>query len=141
MRPTWDETFLDVALIMARRATCDRAKVGAVLARDNGIITTGYNGSPAGFPHCDDDDHLMVDGHCVRTIHAERNALIWAARLGICVEGATMYLTHSPCLQCMLLMVQAQIKRVVFLDEYRYDPLVWDAATRAGIQMEWFGRS
>jgi dCMP deaminase len=121
-RPTWDEYFLDIAFSVAERSTCDRAHVGAVLVRDKRILSTGYNGSPAGLPHCDEVGHLMVDGHCVRTLHAEQNAIIQSALHGVSSEGATAYVTHQPCLTCAKMLINAGVTRVVYagsyLDEY-----------------------
>lgn len=117
-RPTWDEYFLDIAFSVAERSTCDRAHVGAVLVRDKRILATGYNGSPAGLPHCDEAGHLMVDGHCVRTLHAEQNAIIQAALHGISSEGATAYVTHQPCLTCAKMLINAGIRRVVYAGNY-----------------------
>ena len=115
VRPTWDEYFLAVARVAASRATCDRASVGAVIvSRDNRILSTGYNGSPPGEPHCDDAGHLMEDGHCQRTIHAETNAIAWAARVGVSLMGARLYIWSSshhttPCRECMKVVKAAGI--------------------------------
>lgn len=109
---------MDVALIAARRATCDRAQVGCVLALNNRIVATGYNGSLSGTPHCDDVGHLLVDGHCVRTVHAEANALADAAARGAAVSGSTAYCTHSPCHYCLKLLLAAGIRRVVYNSPY-----------------------
>ena len=117
-RPTWDEYFLDIAFSVAERSTCDRAHVGAVLVRDKRILATGYNGSPAGLPHCDEVGHLMVDGHCVRTLHAEQNAIIQCALHGVSSEGATAYVTHQPCLTCAKMLINAGIERVVYAGSY-----------------------
>ena len=117
-RPTWDEYFTDIAFVVAQRSTCDRAHVGAVLVRDRRILTTGYNGAPAGLPHCDEVGHLMVDGHCVRTLHAEQNALIQAALHGVGTEGATAYVTHQPCLTCAKMLINAGTRRVVYAGNY-----------------------
>ena len=117
-RPTWDEYFLDIAFSVAERSTCDRAHVGAVLVRDKRILATGYNGSPAGLPHCDEAGHLMVDGHCVRTLHAEQNAIIQSALHGVSSEGATAYVTHQPCLTCAKMLINAGIQRVVYAGNY-----------------------
>jgi dCMP deaminase len=121
-RPTWDEYFLDIAFSVAERSTCDRAHVGAVLVRDKRILATGYNGSPAGLPHCDEAGHLLVDGHCVRTLHAEQNVIIQSALHGVSSEGATAYVTHQPCLTCAKMLINAGVLRVVYagnyLDEY-----------------------
>ncbi|MCC6169414.1 MAG: cytidine/deoxycytidylate deaminase family protein [Caldilineaceae bacterium] len=120
-RPTWDEYFMDIAFAVAERSTCDRAHVGAVLVRDRRILTTGYNGAPAGLPHCDDVGHLMVDGHCVRTLHAEQNAIIQAALHGVSISGAAAYVTHHPCLTCAKMLINAGIKRVVYAGNYPDD--------------------
>lgn len=117
-RPTWDEYFMEIAFTVAERSTCDRAHVGAVLVRDRRMLATGYNGAPAGLPHCDDVGHLMIDGHCVRTLHAEQNAIIQAALHGIGTEGATAYVTHQPCLTCAKMLINAGIRRVVFAGNY-----------------------
>ena len=120
-RPSWDEYFMDIAFTVASRSTCDRAHVGAVLVRDRRILATGYNGSPAGLPHCDEVGHLMVDGHCVRALHAEQNAIIQAALHGISTEGATAYVTHQPCLTCAKMLINAGIHRVVYAGNYPDD--------------------
>lgn len=117
-RPSWDEYFLQIAFTVAQRSTCDRAHVGCVLVRDRRILTTGYNGAPAGLPHCDDVGHLLVDGHCVRTLHAEQNALIQAALHGVGTEGATAYVTHQPCLTCAKMLINAGVRRVVYAGNY-----------------------
>jgi len=117
-RPSWDEYFTQIAFTVAQRSTCDRAHVGCVLVRDRRILTTGYNGSPAGLPHCDDAGHLMVDGHCVRTLHAEQNAIIQAALHGISIQNATAYVTHQPCLTCAKMLINAGIRRVVYAGAY-----------------------
>lgn len=117
-RPSWDDYFLQIAFTVAQRSTCDRAHVGCALVRDRRILTTGYNGAPAGLPHCDDVGHLLVDGHCVRTLHAEQNALIQAALHGVGTEGATAYVTHQPCLTCAKMLINAGIRRVVYAGHY-----------------------
>jgi dCMP deaminase len=109
---------MQIAFTVAQRSTCDRAHVGAVLVRDRRILTTGYNGSPAGLPHCDDAGHLMIDGHCVRTLHAEQNAIIQAALHGVSIQGATAYVTHQPCLTCAKMIINAGIQRVIYAGDY-----------------------
>lgn len=113
--------FMIVAATMALRATCNRAKVGAVLVRDRRIISVGYNGPPSGQPHCIDVGCEIDEntGGCLRSIHAEANAILWAARNGIAVEGATLYTTYHPCLYCARIIHGAAIPRVVYLEEYR----------------------
>ena len=122
IRPSWDEYFLGLVDEVAQRATCDRGRSGGVIARDRRIITTGYVGSPAGLPHCDEAGHLLKtvedEGgerrqHCVRTIHAEQNAVCQAARFGTSLEGATLYCTMEPCRACAMLIINCGIVRVV----------------------------
>ncbi len=117
-RPSWDDYFMGITCQVARRSTCDRARVGAVVVKDRRILTTGYNGAPAGLPHCDDVGHLMIGGHCVRTLHAEQNAIIQAALHGVSVAGGTMYVTHQPCLTCAKMIINAGIRRVVYAGQY-----------------------
>ena len=113
-RPSWDEYFMRIAREVATRATCLRRSVGAVIVRDRRILSTGYNGSPPGQPHCYEVGCLMEDGRCIRTLHAEQNALIQAALHGVSTEGATLYGTCRPCHVCARMIVGAGIRRVVF---------------------------
>jgi dCMP deaminase len=117
-RPSWDEIFLEICDVVAKRSTCDRKNVGAVLVRDNRIIATGYNGSIAGLSHCDDVGHDMEEGHCVRTIHSEINVIAQAARLGIATDRAVLYCNTLPCLHCFKTIIAAGIKKVIYRDEY-----------------------
>src|SRR5688500_11222694 len=96
-RASWDAYFMNIALAVATRSTCARKHVGAVIVRDKTILSTGYNGSVRGLPRCDEDGHMMEDGHCVRTIHAETNAIIQAAKNGTAIDGGSIYVTASPC--------------------------------------------
>lgn len=121
-RPTWDEYFMEVANTIAKRATCDRGRSGCVIAREGQLLVTGYVGSPAGFPHCDEVGHhfkkvMHEDGtttqHCVRTVHAEQNAICQAAKLGIGIRGATLYCRMTPCRVCAMLIINCGIARVV----------------------------
>jgi len=118
-RASWDEYFMAIASEVATRATCDRKHVGAVIVRDKMILATGYNGSLRGLPHCDEDGHLMEEGHCVRTVHAEANAIVQAARNGVRLEDADIYVTASPCFGCFKLVANAGIRRIVFGEFYR----------------------
>ncbi len=130
VRPTWDEYFLEIAKTIGLRATCDRARVGGggcVITKDNRIMVTGYVGSPPGISHCDDVGHEMKstthdDGkttqHCVRTTHAEQNAICQAAKLGVSIDGATLYCFMTPCYTCAKLLITAGIKRVVAQKDY-----------------------
>ena len=133
-RASWDEYFMRIAEEVASRATCDRKHVGAVIVRDKSILATGYNGSIRGLPHCDEDGHLMEDGHCVRTIHAEANAIIQAARNGVRIEGATIYVTASPCWNCFKLIANAGIRKIFFGEFYR-DERSRETAARIGIEL------
>jgi len=135
MRPSWDSYFMKIAEDVALRSTCDRAMVGAVLVREKHIIATGYNGSPAGLEHCDDIGHLMVDGHCVRTVHAEVNAIIQAAVFGQATKDADCYVTHFPCLNCTKMLINARISRLVYANSYRVDPTALDFLKRAGVEL------
>ena len=118
-RLDWDTYFMNIAQQVATRATCDRKLVGAVLVRDRTILSTGYNGSTRGTPHCDEIGHMMEDGHCVRTVHAEANAIVQAAKNGVRIEGATIYTTASPCWPCFKLIANAGIVCIVYGEIYR----------------------
>ena len=121
-RLTWDEYFMNLAITVSERGTCDRAYVGCVIVNeDNRIVTTGYNGSIKGNPHCDDIGHTMRDGHCIATIHAEMNALLYCAKEGISVKGCKAYVTHFPCLNCTKSLIQAGIKEIYYKEAYRVD--------------------
>ncbi len=117
-RPTWDDYFINMAKLAATRATCPRRRVGAVLVRDNRLIATGYNGAVRGTPHCDDVGCLMVNGHCVRTVHSELNTLLQCALNGVSSAGSTMYCTDFPCVNCAKALVQGGITRLIFLVDY-----------------------
>jgi len=120
MRLSRDQMFTEIALVVAKRSTCDRKHVGAVLVRDNRIISIGYNGSPSGLPHCDEDGCMPGPvGNCIRTVHAEANAIAFAARQGISTDKCMMYITTEPCLDCSKLMINAGIKEVVCMSSYR----------------------
>jgi len=133
LRPTWDQTFLEVAQVLAQRGTCSRLKVGAVLVNHTRIISTGYNGAPAGLRHCDHtNDGDMEDGHCSRAEHGERNSLLLARTDA---RGATMYLTAAPCLPCARMMTTVGVKRIVYGADYRPDKRVDELCTSAGIEL------
>lgn len=119
-RLEWDQYFGAQALLISNRATCNRAKVGAVLVKDNKVVATGYNGSVSGTEHCLDHECLMVEGHCVRTLHAEVNAILQGAERGV-PKGFTAYVTHFPCLNCTKQLLQVGCKRVVYIHKYRVD--------------------
>ncbi|MBI3947938.1 MAG: dCMP deaminase family protein [Armatimonadetes bacterium] len=118
-RANWNEYFMDIARVVATRSTCPRKHVGAVIVRDRTILSTGYNGSVRGLPHCDEAGCDVVEGHCVRTVHAEANAIIQAARNGVQIAGAELYTTASPCWNCFKLIANAGIARIFFGEFYR----------------------
>ncbi len=133
-RSTWDEYFMRIARDVATRATCDRKHVGAVIVRDKSILATGYNGSIRGLGHCDDEGHMMEDGHCARTIHAEANAVVQAARTGVRIEGGSIYVTASPCWGCFKTIANAGLVKIVYGEFYR-DERIFAFAQRIGIEL------
>lgn len=136
-RLTWDEYFMNLAITVSERGTCDRAYVGCVIVNeDNRIVTTGYNGSIKGNPHCDDIGHTMRDGHCIATIHAEMNALLYCAKEGISVKGCKAYVTHFPCLNCTKSLIQAGIKEIYYKEAYRMDEYAIELLKRNKISYE-----
>lgn len=120
-RIQWDQYFMLQAILLAARSTCARLSVGAVLVRDKRIIAGGYNGSVAGDVHCIDEGCYIVDGHCVRTIHAEMNAILQCAKFGEATNGAEIYVTDFPCLQCTKMLLQAGITKINYLRNYHND--------------------
>jgi dCMP deaminase len=134
LRVSWDEYFMNIARSVATRSTCPRKFVGSVIVRDRTILSTGYNGSIRGTPHCDEVGHMMEDGHCVRTIHAEINAIIQAAKNGTAIAGAAIYVTASPCWNCFKAIANAGINRVVFGEFYR-DERIFEVAQRLEIEL------
>jgi dCMP deaminase len=134
-RASWDEYFMRIALQAATRSTCDRKHVGAVIVRDKTVLSTGYNGSIRGLPHCDDVGHMMENGHCVATVHAEANAIIQAARNGTAIDNSDIYVTASPCWNCFKLIANSGIRRVFYLEFYR-DEKILLVAKEAGIELK-----
>lgn len=139
-RSSWDQYFMDIAKQVATRATCDRKHVGAVLVRDRTILSTGYNGSIRGLSHCDEVGHMMENGHCVATVHAEANAIIQAAKNGVGIDAATIYTTASPCWPCFKLIANAGCRRIVFGEFYR-DPRIFEFAAKLGIELVALGEA
>ena len=133
-RASWDDYFMSIAREVASRSTCDRKHVGAVIVRDRMILSTGYNGSIRGLEHCDEAGHMMENGHCVATIHAEANAIIQAARNGVAIHDATFYTTASPCWSCFKMLANAGVKRICFGEFYR-DHRIFETAQRLGIEL------
>lgn len=145
-RPTWDEYFMEVANTIAKRATCDRGRSGCVIARDRQLLVTGYVGSPTGFPHCDEAGHQMkkiihedgtVTQHCMRTVHAEQNAICQAAKLGIALRGATLYCRMTPCRVCAMLIINCGIERVVCERRYHASAEPEAMFEQAGVALEY----
>lgn len=136
-RPSWDEYFMEIAQKTATRSTCDRKHVGAIIVRDKVILSTGYNGSIAGMPHCDEVGHMMENGHCVRTIHAEVNAVVQAAKNGVNINESTLYLTASPCWTCFKLISNAGIRKIIYGEFYR-DKRIFEVAKKIGIKLIYF---
>jgi dCMP deaminase len=134
-RPEWDEYFLKLAMLASERATCPRMHCGCVLVKDKNIVATGYNGSIPGDDHCDDVGCLLVDNHCVRTVHAEMNALTQAAKWGHPVVGSTAYITNMPCTACAKALVAAGVKRVVVFSDY-HDTLALQFFSKGGVTID-----
>ncbi len=137
-RASWDEYFMSIAQVVATRSTCHRKLVGSVIVRNRTILCTGYNGSIRGMPHCSDVGHMMEDGHCVATIHAENNAIIQAARNGVVIEGGTTYVTASPCWNCFKQLANAGIVRICFGEFYR-DERIFEIAKKLEIELVHIG--
>lgn len=146
IRPNWEEYFLDLIEPIGKRATCDRARSGAVIVSPhNTILATGYVGAPPGQPHCDEAGHLMravIDEegnqsqHCVRTLHAEENAILQCAKDGIKIEGAVLYCTMVPCYNCALRIARVGIKKVVAKKRYHADELSLKLLQDAGVELK-----
>lgn len=146
-RPSWDEYFMELANTASKRATCDRGRSGCVIVKDRQVLVTGYVGSPAGLPHCDEVGHLFrqtieedgrISNHCVRTVHAEQNAICQAARRGIALEGATLYCRMTPCRTCAMLIINCGIKRVVCEKKYHAGAESEEMLRQAGVELEFF---
>lgn len=147
VRPSWDEYFMEIANTVSQRATCNRGRSGCVVVRDRQILVTGYVGSPIGLPHCDEVGHqfkktIHEDGtttqHCVRTVHAEQNAICQAARLGISLNGSTLYCRMTPCRVCAMLIINCGIKRVVCERKYHSGEESEEMFKTAGVALEFF---
>ncbi len=143
-RPSWDDYFMEVANAISKRATCDRGKSGCVIAKERQFIVSGYVGSPSGFPHCDQVGHQMkkithedgsITEHCMRTVHAEQNAICQAAKIGVSISGATIYTRMTPCRTCAMLLVNCGIKRVVCERKYHQGEESERLFREAGIEL------
>ena len=133
-RVGWDDYFMNIGRVVASRSTCDRKFVGAVIVRDKTILSTGYNGSIRKLEHCDEAGHMMENNHCVATIHAEANAILQAAKNGVCIDGATIYTTASPCWPCFKMIANAGIRRICYGEFYR-DDRIFSIAKKIGIEL------
>lgn len=134
IRVSWEKYFMNISSEVSTRSTCDRKYVGAVIVRDKTILSTGYNGSIKGLPHCSDAGCEMIDGHCVRTTHAEANAIVQAAKNGVRIDNAEIFVTASPCYNCFKLIANAGINRIYYNEFYR-DERIIEHAKNAGIEL------
>jgi dCMP deaminase len=134
VRVDWNTYFMNIAREVASRSTCDRKHVGAVIVREKTILSTGYNGSIKGMPHCDEAGHMMEDGHCVATIHAEANAVIQAAKNGVRIDGGEIYVTASPCWNCFKMLANSGVKAIYYGEFYR-DERIFSVARKLGIRL------
>ena len=147
IRPSWDQYFMEIAHTVSKRATCDRGRSGCVIVRNRQILVTGYVGSPIGLPHCDEVGHQMkqtvhedghVTNHCVRTVHAEQNAICQAAKLGIALQDSTLYCRMTPCRVCAMLIINCGITRVVCEKKYHAGAESEEMFKMAGVTLEYF---
>ena len=135
-RIPWNQYFMAQAVLLSLRSTCTRLEVGATLVKDRRIIAGVYNGAVSGDNHCIDHGCYVVDGHCIRTIHAEMNALLQCAKLGISTDGAEIYVTHFPCLHCTKAILQAGIKKIYYLHDYHNDPYAIELIQKLGVEIQ-----
>lgn len=135
-RISWDQYFMAQSHLLALRSTCTRLTVGATIVRDKRIIAGGYNGSIAGGDHCIDKGCFVIDNHCVRTVHAEMNAILQCAKFGVPTADAEIYVTHFPCLQCCKALIQAGIKTVYYAEDYKNHPYAIDLFKQANVTIE-----
>jgi len=133
-RVRWEEYFMNIAKEVATRSTCDRKHVGALIVRDKTLLSTGYNGSIRGMPHCTEAGHMMENDHCVATIHAESNAVLQAAKNGVMIDKAEVYITASPCWPCFKMLANTGIKKIYYGEFYR-DEKIFDVAKKLGIEL------
>jgi dCMP deaminase len=138
-RVSWSEYFMKIAEQVATRSTCDRKHIGAVIVRDKTILSTGYNGSLRGAPHCDEAGHDMENGHCVRTVHAEANAVAQAAKNGVRIDDAELFVTASPCLTCFKLVANCGIRTIYYKEFYR-DERINEYAKQADVRLVYMGK-
>jgi dCMP deaminase len=150
VRPTWDQYFMELANTAAKRATCDRGRSGCIIVRNKHVLVTGYVGSPIGQPHCDEVGHMLkkvhhedgrITQHCVRTVHAEQNAICQAAKLGISLENGTLYCKMTPCRTCAMLIINCGIKRVVCEMKYHAGKESEEMFRLAGVTLDFFSQN
>jgi dCMP deaminase len=134
MRAGWNEYFMGIASQAATRSTCSRKHVGAVIVRDRAVLSTGYNGSLRGLPHCEDVGCIVEEGHCITTVHAEANAILQAAKNGVAIDGAELYTTASPCWNCFKLIANCGIRRIYYGEFYR-DERSREVAAQIGLDL------
>lgn len=135
-RISWQQYFIAQASVVSLRSTCTRLNVGAVIVRKNRIIASGYNGSVDDSSHCIDEGCYIVDNHCVRTVHAEMNAILQCARFGVATEGTEMYVTHFPCLHCTKHIIQSGVNKIYYEADYKNDPLAIQLLKEANVEVE-----
>lgn len=135
-RIPWDQYFMSQSLLLSLRSTCTRLTVGATIVREKRIIAGGYNGSVNGDVHCIDEGCYVVDGHCLRTIHAEMNAILQCAKFGAQTQGAEIYVTHFPCLQCTKMIIQAGITKINYLEDYHNNAYAIKLIEQAHVQCQ-----
>lgn len=146
LRPSWDDYFTDIMRAVSTRGTCDRGHAACVFVKDKQILVSGYAGSPVGFAHCDEvghdlrksiDEKGVITQHCVRTVHAEQNALCQAAKRGISLDGATVYVNMTPCRTCAMLLINCGVKRVYAERKYHAGRESEQMFKKAGIKLEY----
>jgi dCMP deaminase len=149
IRPSWDEYFLDIMKTVSERATCDRGRASCVFVKDKQILVTGYVGSPIGMPHCDEVGHQLkkmihedghITEHCVRTVHAEQNAICQAARRGVSLEDSTVYVNMTPCRTCAMLLINTGVKRIVAQNKYHAGQESEEMFKKAKIKLEFISK-
>ena len=136
MRLSWDKYFIKIAIIASERATCSRLRCGCVLVKDKNIVATGYNGSIPGDEHCDDIGCLVVDNHCIRTVHSEQNAIFQAVKHGVSLNGAIAYITTFPCFNCAKSLIMSGITKIIYKNDYKNNDYVLKLCNQANVQIE-----
>lgn len=135
-RMPWHQYFLAQSILISMRSTCNRLAVGATIVKEKRVISGGYNGSVSGEDHCADVGCYIEDGHCLRTIHAEANAILQCSKFGVSTKGASIYVTHFPCLQCTKHIIQAGVKHIYYLEDYKNHPYALELLEKDGIRAE-----